>query len=107
MNDLNVFQAAGLAVVGLLIVLAIATLLGVPGAALAAIAVIMLGAAVLGVQTLVEEPTPVEIVAGILLMASGIAGAAVAATGGNPFDRLEVIVPMGIGLAITFLSDED
>ncbi len=97
-------QRAGLLIVGLLVVLAIATVLGIQGAGRGAIAVIMLGASLLGIQTAVEQQALGSIAAALLIV-SGLGGTVVTATGGNPFQRWEIIGPMAIGLAITFWQD--
>jgi len=94
----------GLVVVGLLFICSIGTVLGVNGAGQGALATIMGGAMLLGFQAVLDR-SPVGIIAGSLLLFSGLAGVVVAVTGGAPFARWPIVGPMALGLALTYYRD--
>lgn len=107
MSDNTVIQRAGLLLILLLAVFAIATLFGVSWAGEGAIALIMLGAGILGIDELIARNSAIEIFAGVLLLGSGIAGAVWTVLGQNPFAEWTIIGPMAIGIAINFFTNED
>lgn len=62
------------------------------------------GAALLGLQAILDRSL-VGLVAGSLLLVSGLGGVVVAVTGGAPFARWPIVGPMAIGLALTYYRD--
>jgi len=96
--------AGGLLVVGLLVLFALGTILGIAGAIQGAFAAIMLGAGFLGVRALLDGGV-VGLSAGVLLVISGALGGWIALTGGSPFEHWPVIGPMAVGVALTYYRD--
>lgn len=107
MSQRGPIQIAGLLIVILIVVFGLATLIGMEWAGPAAIATIMAAAGILGIDNAVGWQSPFALVSGVLLVASGGAGVVVTISGGNPFERWEIIIPMAIGLAIGFFLNNE